>query len=138
MDAETTGGINIFFTHDQLEKIRKKGHRATAGEIKKTVCRWQGLVTAGEKELAAEFDRKEQEIITNAIIKAVRIDQLNNEEFWGMNAERIGGIIEICADEPEIGERCLELSELAIIAIKERVAEVVNLPTGKGGRKKKT
>ncbi len=134
---DTEGGIGIFLTDGQVRAIRRRGHGATASEIRRTVCRWQGMLAAGEKELAAEFSDDELSKIVGAVAGAARADRLNHEELWGMGAQRIARIVEFFDGDRDIAGRCLELSELAAMAIKERAGEVVPLPTGKGGRRKK-
>lgn len=130
----TDNGLDIHISNDMLEQMRKRGHGATGSEIKKTVCRWCSLINAGEAEMRRTFTAGEVEAITGAVAAQVRADELMVRELWEMGAERIAAIVGM--RHKELYERCLGLSELATMYIKEKAGDAVAMKAGYGGRKK--
>lgn len=125
-------GMNIHLSNEMVEAIRKRGHSTSANEIQKTVCRWQGFLNEGARELDRIFTRQELEEITRIIITQAKEDRLTHKEFWDMNAERLGETVRMYKEE--LGEKMVRLGELAAIALKERVGGVIVFPPGTGGR----
>ena len=128
-------GIILELTADMVDAMTRNGKKPSASAIKATVCRWHTMIDDGEVELSKTFKPHELARVLSVVIEMVRLDRLNHEEFWGLSAQRVGEIV--CLQHEELGGRCMELSELAILALKQRVSEVVMLPTGRGGRMKR-
>lgn len=98
--------------------------------------RLQNLIAAGQQELAQRLTPAEVAGVLDCMIETLRADRVNFQEFWGYSAHRIAALISVCRNDEKTARKCLELSELAILALKEKAGEVIALPTGRGGRKK--
>lgn len=130
----TDNGLNIHISDDMLEQMRKRGHGTTGSEIKKTVCRWCGMLNAGEAELLREFTDEELDTIIGAVADQARADELQSRELWEMGADRLAAVVGM--RHKELCERCLGLSELAAMYIKEKAGDAVAFRAGYGGRPK--
>lgn len=130
----TDNGLDIHISDDMLEQMRKRGHGTTGSEIKKTVCRWCGMLNAGEAELRREFTDDEIAAIVGAVAAQARADELKSRELWEMGADRLAAIVGMRHED--LYERCLGLSELAAMYIKEKAGDAVAMRAGYGGRPK--
>ncbi len=126
--------VVICLTQDQVAKLKKHGHSATPSAIKNIVCKWQSFLNAGEAELTQRFKNQEIEILIDTVAAQARVDHLKARELWELSADRLAAIIAITHED--LYERCLGLSELAAMYIKEKVGERVVMHAGYSGRQK--
>ena len=130
----TDNGLDIHLSEEMVGQIRKRGHGTSPGEITRTVCRWCGLVNKGADEVRRQFTEDEAERIVEAVAAQTRTDGLTVRELWEMGAERLAAIVAI--RHGELYKRCLRLSELAAMWIKEEAGGRVAMRPGYGGRPK--
>lgn len=128
----TDNGVDIHLSEAMVEAIRKHGHGASAGEVKRTVCRWCAMLDAGECELRRTFTDGEIRDIVDAVAAQARADGLNSRELWEMGAGRLAEIVGM--RQENLRGRCLGLSELAAMWIKEEAGGAVAMRAGYGGR----
>lgn len=128
-------GVNIHLSESMIDAIRARGGGISAGEITDGLKHWNGLLSAGEQELAQTFTADELARLTRAIAEQAREDRTTFREFWNMSTKKLGHIAEL--KEENLGERCLRLGELAGLALKSRVSGVIVFPPGTGGRPRK-
>ena len=130
----TDNGLDIHLSEDMVEAIRRRRQGVSATEIRGIVCRWCGMLNAGKAELQKAFTDEEIAAIIKAVSEQARADGLKTRELWEMGAARIAAIAGI--KHEELYDRCLGLSELAAMYIKEMVCGATVMHAGYGGRPK--
>lgn len=132
----TDNGLDIHLSESMVEAIRARGGRTSAAAITDSVKQWNGLLSAGEIELAQALTAQELEEAVAILTSQAKADRLNYREFWGMSTERLCEIVRM--HKENIAHRMVRLGELAGMALKARVGGVIVFPPGTGGRPRKS